>query len=159
MVEVTRSRKKDPVLHLEPEERELMHQLLSEMRTLLEAELPRQDDVTRRLFPDAFEDEHESEEFRELVGDELRAGKLAAVNTFDADVTGRGSAEIVLEAEKVAGLLAVLTDMRLAIGTRLGVTEDTMGAEIDPDDPDAAAWSVLHWLGWVQESVLSAIAR
>lgn len=136
-----------------------MHGLLGEMRTLLEAELPRDDDVTRRLFPDAFEDPDRSQEFRELVGDELRASKLAAVNALDANLAVDGPAQLVLEAGSVPSLLAVLTDMRLAIGTRLGVTEEAMATAPDPSDPEIAAWSVLHWLGWIQESVLSAITH
>jgi hypothetical protein len=136
-----------------------MHQLLSEMRTLLEADLPREDEVTRRLFPDASDDPAEAEQFRELVGDELRAAKLAALNAVDEQVADNGSGELVLEPGAVHGLLSVLTDMRLAIGTRLGVTEEKMGAELDPSDPEAPAWSVLHWLGWIQESVLSSITR
>lgn len=136
-----------------------MHGLLGEMRTLLEAELPREDAVTRRLFPDAFEDPAQSQEFRELVGDELRASKLAAVNAFDENLASDGAAGLVLEAGSVHSLLAVLTDMRLAIGTRLGVTEEAMATAPDPSDPEIAAWSVLHWLGWIQESVLSAITH
>jgi Domain of unknown function (DUF2017) len=158
-MEITRSRRKPPVLQLDPEERDLMHELLGEMRTLLEAELPREDEVTRRLFPDAFEDPDRSQEFRELVGDELRASKLAAVDALDENLASDGPAQLVLEAGKVHSLLAVLTDMRLAIGTRLGVTEEAMATAPDPSDPEIAAWSVLHWLGWIQESVLSAITR
>jgi hypothetical protein len=136
-----------------------MHQLLSEMRTLLEADLPREDEVTRRLFPDASDDPAEAEQFRELGGDELRAAKLAALNAVDEQVADNGRGELALEPGAVHGLLSVLTDMRLAIGTRLGVTEEKMGAELDPSDPEAPAWSVLHWLGWIQESVLSSITR
>jgi Domain of unknown function (DUF2017) len=158
VVEVARSRGKDPLLKLDPQERDLMRQLLTEMRTLLEADLPRADEVTRRLFPDASDDPREAEAFRELVGDELRGDKLKALNAVDEQLED-GSAGIALEPGGVQGLLSVLTDMRLAIGTRLGVTEDTMASEPDPSDPDAPALAVLHWLGWVQETVLSEITR
>jgi hypothetical protein len=157
MVEVVHSRGKDPVLKLDAQERDLMHQLLDEMRTLLEADIPRVDKVTRRLFPDALDDPAESAKFRELVGDELRSSKLAAVDAVDERLGGAGSGGIALEPETTQGLLAVLTDLRLAIGTRLGVTEEKMQIEPDPSDPDAPAMSVLHWLGWIQESVLAEI--
>jgi hypothetical protein len=65
----------------------------------------------------------------------------------------------MLDEEEVDRLLALLTDIRLAIGTRLDVTEERMAAELDRDDPDAAALSVLHWLGWLQESVIAAITE
>jgi hypothetical protein len=157
MVEVVRTRGRPSVLKLDPQERDLMHQLLGEMRTLLEADIPRADEVTRRLFPDAFDDPKESAKFRELVGDELRATKLAAVNALDEQLAAEGSAAIALEPDSVQELLAVLTDMRLAIGTRLDVTEEMMQTEPDPSDPEAAAMSVLHWLGWIQERVLMEI--
>lgn len=157
MVEVVHSRGKDPILMFDAQERDLMHQLLGEMRTLLEADIPRVDEVTRRLFPDAFDDPDESNKFRELVGDELRSAKLAAVDAFDEQLGGAGSRGISLEPETTQGLLAVLTDLRLAIGTRLGVTEEKMQIEPDPSDPEAPAMSVLHWLGWIQESVLAEI--
>jgi hypothetical protein len=156
-VEVVRRRGKASVLKLDAQERDLMRQLLDEMRTLLEVDLPRADDVTRRLFPDAFEDPGEAAKFRELVGDELRADKLAAVEAVDGQLAEDGAGEVSLEPPKVHGLLSLLTDMRLAIGTRLGVTEETMQNELDPSDPQAPALSVLHWLGWMQESVLSEI--
>jgi hypothetical protein len=157
MVEVVHSRGKDPVLKLDAQERDLMHQLLGEMRTLLKADIPRVDEVTQRLFPDAFDDPNESAKFRELVGDELRNAKLAAVDAVDEQLTRCGSGGIALETETTRGLLAVLTDLRLAIGTRLGVTEEKMQIEPDPSDPEAPALSVLHWLGWIQESVLGEI--
>ena len=31
----------------------------------------------------------------------------------------------------------MLNDLRLALGTRLGVTEDDPASNLDPDDPDA----------------------
>jgi hypothetical protein len=145
------------VLKLDPQERDLLRQLLTEMRTLLEADLPRVDDVTRRLFPDAFDDPQEAAKFRELVGDELRADKLAALEAVDEQLAENGSGEVSLGPAKVQGLLSLLTDMRLAIGTRLGVTEETMQTELDPSDPEAPALSMLHWLGWMQETVLSEI--
>lgn len=159
MVEVARPRHGPPVLKLDRQERDLLRQLLGEMRTLLEADLPRTDQVTRRLLPDASEDPQEADKFRELVGDELRSAKLAAVAALDEKLTGDEGGEVSLEPGAVEGILSVLTDLRLAIGTRLDVTEETMQTEPDPADPDAPALSVLHWLGWVQESILSAITK
>src|SRR5918912_2088518 len=114
MVDLVRPRHRPPVLRLDPQERELMHQLLAEMRTLLVADLPRSDDVTRRLFPDASDDPREAEKYRELVGDELRSSKLAAVVALDEQLPSEGTAEVELEAERITSLLSVLTDLRLA---------------------------------------------
>jgi len=143
-------------IHLDLDEARLLRELLSEMKMLLEADLP-QEDVTKRLFPDAYEDEAESRAYKDLVGDELRAAKLAALRTVSERLGRRGPLNASLPHEEVDAWLTLLTDLRLAIGTRLGVTEEKMDAEVDPDDPDARALSVLHWLGWVQGSMLEAL--
>lgn len=59
--------------------------------------------------------------------------------------------------EEIDSWLSVLTDLRLAIGTRLGVSEESMLEEIEPTHPDAPAYAVLHWLGWLQETFLDAV--
>jgi hypothetical protein len=142
---------------LEEYEADLMRQLLQEMRTLLEADIPPSDAVLRRLFPDAFEDEEQASAYRELIGDELHDRKTAALRTARETIGDSGPVDVSLDDEQVDRWLALLTDIRLAIGTRLDVTEERMAAEPDASDPDAAALSVLHWLGWLQESMLAAI--
>ena len=47
--------------------------------------------------------------------------------------------------------------MRLALGVRLEVSEEDMGREPDPDDPNAPAFAVLHWLGWLQETMVEKL--
>jgi hypothetical protein len=142
---------------LEEYEADLMRQLLKEMRTLLEADIPPSDAVLKRLFPDAFEDEEKANAYKELIGDELRDRKTTALRTAEETLGPSGSVDTTLDEEQVDRWLALVTDIRLAIGTRLDVTEERMSAEVDPTDPDAAALSVLHWLGWLQESMLAAI--
>jgi hypothetical protein len=142
---------------LEEYEADLVRQLLDEMRMLLEADIPPSDAVLKRLFPDAFEDEDQARAYRELIGNELHDRKTAALRTARDTVGVSGHVNVVLDDEQVDQWLALVTDIRLAIGTRLDVTEERMAAEPRPGDPDAAALSVLHWLGWLQESILAAI--
>jgi hypothetical protein len=144
---------------LEGYEGDLLRQLLQEMRTLLEADVPPSDAVLKRLYPDAFEDEAQARAYRELIGDELETRKLTALRTAEETLGTDGPVDAVLDEEATDRWLALLTDIRLAIGTRLDVTEERMAAELDPDDADAAALAVLHWLGWLQESILAAIAE
>jgi hypothetical protein len=157
MAEVTRGPSGAVRLELEGHEADLMRQLLGEMRTLLEADIPPSDAVLKRLFPDAFEDEREANAYRELIGNELHDRKIAALATAQETVGTMGPVEADLDDEQVDRWLALLTDIRLAIGTRLDVTEERMAAAIDSNDPDAAALAVLHWLGWIQESMIAAI--
>ena len=138
------------------DEAELLRRLLAEMETLLGSSSDR-DPVVGRLFPRAYEKKEEEESYRSLVGDELVSAKKANLRSA-GDMLGReGAAEAALSEDEAEAWLALLTDLRLAIGTRLDVTEEKMSEDIDPDDPEAAALSVLHWLGWVQGTILEAI--
>jgi hypothetical protein len=152
-------RRRAGALHvmLEDYEAEVLRNLVSEMTALLEAKLAPGDPVGDRLFPDAFEDEAEATKYRELVGDELRAYKLHNLRLISSKLGSDGEADLELAPEEVERWLSLLTDMRLAIGTRLDVTEEKMEEDVDPNGPDGAAMSVLHWLGWLQEASLKQV--
>ena len=144
-------------IRLTRDEAELLRELCKEMRTLLEAEIPRADPVVARLFPDAYEEENDARAYRELVGDDLRTHKLGALRRVEDELGRAGAVDLALEGPVVDSWLTFLTDARLAIGTRLDVTEETMDAEPDEGDPDAPAYSVLHYLGWLQESTIRGL--
>ena len=144
---------RDINLELEEHEAELFRSLLIEMSTLLEADLTG-DAIKQRLFPRAYEDDEDEEKYKSLIGMDLEKAKRDNVRETREMLGDFGPVSISLDRDKVEGWLRLLTDLRLAIGTRLEVNEDDMAAEIDPTDPDAAARSVLHWLGWIQESLL-----
>ncbi|HYN36943.1 MAG TPA: DUF2017 family protein [Actinomycetota bacterium] len=143
-------------VQLEEHEADLLRQLLWEMATLLEVDI-RDDPVNKRLFPDAYESKEDSESYRELVGDELRTAKVDTVKKVLQTLGEQGPVDTTIPKEDVGDWLTVLTDIRLAIGTRNEVTEEKMAEELDPDDPEAAAMLVLHWLGWLQESLLETL--
>ena len=139
---------------LEPEETTLLKRLLDELEQVLSAPTP--GPLEDRLFPAAYDTSEEQDAYEELVGDQLRNDKLKFVRAARSAL-GRDS--VVLDSEAIEPCLVVLTDLRLAIGTRLDVTEEMMAAELDPEDPNAPALSVLHWLGWMQESLLSHLTK
>lgn len=64
---------------------------------------------------------------------------------------------IKLSLEQAESWLSALNDVRLALGTALDVTED-MPDELPPDDPRAPHLGVYHWLTWMQESLIHALA-
>jgi hypothetical protein len=151
-----KSRSDSVEIHFHHGEADLLRSLLEEMRTFLTADIPREDPVVTRIFPDVHENQEDAEAYRELVGDQLRTSKLDAVTTVAKtmeSVTNRATIPRV----QIDTWLTALTDMRLAIGTRLEVTEEKMSIEPDSNDPEAPALTVLHWLGWMQESLLRCI--
>ena len=145
-------------LRLDEQEAGILRGLAGEMRLLLEADVPPEDDVMQRLFPPAHDDEREQEAYEQLVGSELRRVKVEALEVVERGLAGEGALSIELTQEEVGDWLRMLNDLRLAIGTRLQVDDTKMERPFDPDDPEAPALSVLHWLGWLQGMVLEELA-
>jgi hypothetical protein len=144
-------------LILDDAESELMRRLTGELRAILTSAQNADDPVVERLFPPVYEEPTDEAAYRDLIGDDLVTFKLEALDAVSTALGDRGS-DVDLEGETLQTWLAALTDMRLAIGTRLEVDEETMAAEIDPDHPDARSLAVLHWLGWIQEGILRTAA-
>ncbi|HEX2045190.1 MAG TPA: DUF2017 family protein [Gaiellaceae bacterium] len=139
-------------LRLSGEERRLLRELPGSLRSLLDDE-PR-DPSLRRLFPPAYEADEDAEaEYRALVRDELLEGRRAALATLE-----RTAESEVLAEEELHAWLGALNDLRLVLGTRLGVTEETYVEELDPADPRAHELAVYGYLTWLQDELVSAAA-
>jgi len=144
-------------LPLDSHESGILRDLVRQMRALLK-ESESEDPVHKRLFPSAYEDNEDSESFRDMTSGDLTSMKLEALDVVDEAVGRRDKGITTLSQEEGEAWVRALTDMRLAIGTRLEVTEETMSVEPEPDDPAAAPLQILHWLGWLQESIIDQMA-
>jgi hypothetical protein len=145
---------KEVQISLDLFEARVLRGLLDEMARLLQQEESIEDAVVDRLFPAAYAAPEDAQAFAELVGEELRDGKIAAVSSIAAALAGEGPIVARVPRDRIDEWLTVLTDLRLALGTRLEVTEEKMEEQLDPGDPAAAGMSVLHWLGWLQEMLI-----
>jgi Domain of unknown function (DUF2017) len=113
------------------------------------------DPVLARLFPDAYrEDGEASAEFRRYTEAGLRDTKRANAELV-LRTLGEGG-EIVLDAEEAQAWLRALNDLRLALGTRLDITDDTP-RPLDADDPRSTPFAAYDWLTYLQESLVHAI--
>jgi hypothetical protein len=147
---IERTREGDFRLRLSEAERDLLRGLSAELLGLL-ADDPT-DPTLRRLRPSAYEDDAEAEgEYRRLVQDDFEEGRREALRVF-AETASRER----LTAEELDAWLRALTDLRLALGTRLDVTEETYERDIDPRDPAAYELSVFAYLSWLQEAAVEA---
>jgi hypothetical protein len=147
---IERTRDGDFLLRLSDAERDLLRRLSAELLGLL-ADDP-DDPTLRRLRPSAYEDDEEAEgEYRHLMQSELEEGRRETLRVL-AETASRKK----LSAEELDAWLRALTDLRLALGTRLDVTEDTYAQEIDPRDPAAYELSVFAYLSWLQEQAVEA---
>ena len=123
-----------------------------------EAEAP-DDPALARLFPDAYRDDDEAAaDFRRFTERGLREGKVANVRTARETLLRSGE-KVVVSADEAPAWLGVLTDLRLALGTRLGVTEDNHEelAALPDDDPRAGTFHVYDWLTFLQETLVRAV--
>ncbi len=144
-------------LILDDAESDLIRRLAEELRSILTTAPNTDDPVIERLFPAAYEEPAQQASYDDLIGDDLVKHKLESLETVAASLSDQGS-EVDLDGDTLHTWLAALSDLRLAIGTRLEVDEETMAAELDPSVPDAQSLAVLHWLGWIQEGILRTVA-
>lgn len=123
------------------------------------------DPVLSRLLPDfhrldpdnpSREDQDSAAALRSLHEPELLDAKLGVAGVV-LETLGPKGGEVRLSLEQADAWAAAINDVRLALGTALDVTED-MPEELPSDDPRAAHLGVYHWLTFLQESLLEALA-
>jgi hypothetical protein len=148
---VSRTRHGTYALRLPGPERELLADLVDQLRELLE--VTTDDPSVRRLFPAAYhEDPERDREYQQLVRDELLERRLASLATVEA--TARMDE---LDAAELSAWLTALNDLRLVLGTRLDVSEGQ--DDLDPDDPAAPAMAVYGYLSVLLGDVVDALAE
>lgn len=117
------------------------------------------DPALARLFPDAYLDDLDAAaEFRRFTERSLRDTKLSHARTA-LDTLRRSGEKVTLSADEAGAWLGALNDVRLALGTRLGVTEEGLEelASLPDDDPRAATYHVYDWLTYLQETLVRAV--
>jgi hypothetical protein len=145
---VVRRRRGGYELRLTQPERQMLRTLPGQLRELLGTDDP----SLIRLFPPAHAEDPELEtEYREMVGDDLRAKHLESLRVMEATVEER-----TLDEDQLGAWLGALNDLRLVLGTQLDVTEDLEG--VPDDDPRAPAFQLYRYLTWLQSQVVDALA-
>lgn len=132
---------------------------------------PPEDPVLARLFPSAYSDDDEAAgEFRRYTETTLRNSKAGAaaavVDTLEeaglADIPEDGEViDVELDEATAWVWLRAFTDMRLAIASRLGIDTEADAEEvafIDPEDPRAQVFEIYQWVGFLQETLVEAVA-
>lgn len=129
------------------------------------------DPVHQRMFPDGYRgDPDAASEYRDLTESSLLEQRLDRLGRATAELPPTAG-EVTLDPEAAQRWLAVLNDLRLAIGTRIGIDADTsledqLGDDVDgggPSDepPDAAAEraarAVYVWLTALLDRLVEAV--
>ena len=132
--------------------------------------LPPDDPVLQRLLPDAYRDDSdESAEFRRFTERSLTSAKVANAEAVLASLREAGldeldedseeSVEVELDPAAVQAWLRSLTDVRLSLAVRLGIEadEDAMLLHQSDDEAVLAMTELYDWLGYVQETLVTAL--
>lgn len=150
---VRRTRKGDFEVRLPDAERRLLGALARQLRAALAGGEATPGPTLRRLFPTAYADDPKLDaEYHSLVHDDLLERRRAALDTVEATLDATH-----LDEEALLAWMGAVNDLRLVLGTRLDVSEETELAP-DPDDPDAGPLAVYAYLGFLLESIVDALA-
>lgn len=176
-------------LRLDAQERAVLTEVLGQLATLLEADeadgppedtgggaAPEEDPwealvgiaptasrpadpALARLLPDGYDDDDEAAaDFRRYTENDLRQEKATAIGVA-LDTLALDSDRMDLDAQQADAWVRVLNDLRLVVGTRIGVDADYAETRLDDDDPRAASIALYDWLTWLQSTLVSALMR
>lgn len=118
------------------------------------------DPVLARLLPDGYRDDPEAaSDFRRFTETSLRSAKVESAQMLLQSLPA-GGGRVKLSQEQAEAWLRSLNDVRLALGVRLGVTDDfdALNDDVAADDPRHAYVQVYQWLAFLQESLVSALS-
>jgi hypothetical protein len=148
------------------EEAAVLRQVATAVIGLITDDFDRDDPVVERLFPDAYPDDpKQNADFRQYTEGELRTLKIDQAAAILAALPSSGGAVVRLDEEASLAWLRALNDVRLVLGMRLGLTDDTDVLEEiddavlrDPTSPRVRQLTMYEYLGVLQESLLEAIS-
>ena len=146
------------VARLEPAEARILALLLDQLEQLLtaDAEDVTGDPVLDRLLPAGHRSDPElAADYRELTEASLRGGKADDLATVRATLPD-GGGEVRLDGDQAAAWLRTTNDLRLALGTRLDITDDTEPPEEITGEEDQQL-AVYYWLTALQGSLVDAL--
>ena len=136
-------------VRLDRHEQVLLGELLDELDGLLDDP---DDPELRRLFPPAYSEPTDDEQYRSLVHDQLVSGRSKALSTVRRTLRNDE-----LDRDEADQWLRALNDLRLVLGTRWDVTEQMDYGKLDLDEPRGRELAVYGYLSWLQEQLVESL--
>jgi len=146
------------IVNLSSRERDLLRSLPDQLRPLLagDADIA---PITDALFSRGYDDDELEAEYRSLVGDDIVRQRVGALDTFvetlDGGSTKLGRWRARLDAEQASAWLSAVNDGRLVLGAMLGIVDESQWESGPTEDEPATV--VLHYLGWLEEELVTAL--
>jgi hypothetical protein len=141
-------------VRLSASERDVVRSFAAQMRALLTAETAASDPAVARLFPPALPDDDVlgNLEYEQQHGDELLLGKLDALDTLERTATATE-----LSDRELTAWLGSINSIRLVVGTKLGVTEESTDRDFAGDEESAGLFELYGYFTWLQGWVIEAL--
>jgi len=114
------------------------------------------DPAVARLLPDAYDDPDDARDFRRFTEHDLRQSKVQHATTVLEEIERSGEKVAVASPDS---WLQTLNDARIAIGTRIQISEDNHEelSNLSEEDPRAGLFHVYDWLTFLQESLVRCL--
>lgn len=119
------------------------------------------DPALARLLPVASDDPEVADEYRRYTDIGLRQQKIGNLNLLSMDVAAR---DVVLNEEHAHAWASALNDIRLMIGTRLGIESDEDSAKIaqqnsvdEVETLEEYMAVIYNFLTWLQDTLMEAL--
>ncbi len=157
------------VAYLFKEEAKVFEDIAMDLRAILETPALGEDPVRERLFPRAYLDP--TEETAEMAWaafahPELMESRVQVLMNIVESLNRLELASgelglqnmhfVVLEPQETESWLKGINDLRLALGTRLNISDETE-QKIDPFDPHSNLHEIYNWLTALQQDLLEQV--
>ena len=140
-------------VRLSAQERDAVRMFTGQLRVLLTSENPSSDPAVARLFPPALPDDVLGNlEYEQHHGNELLLAKLEAIDTVERTLD-----RDELNEDDLLAWLGSLNSIRLVVGTRLGVTEDSTETDFSDDEERSEMFSLYGYLTWLEGWIIEAL--
>jgi hypothetical protein len=151
---VKRSRRGTFEIRIPESERAVLRTLPEQLRALLADGDPLEDPALRRLYPAAYlDDPAAAAEFDGIVRDDLTAQRIEAIDTMTRTLDASRLSE-----EELAAWLGAINDLRLVLGVRLHVTEESRPQDFAGDEEREGSYALYSYLSYLEEEIVEALS-
>lgn len=140
-------------LRIPRSERDVLRGLPEQLRLLLD-DGDAEDPALQRLYPSAYPDDPvAAAEFDGFVRDDLTEQRMKAIETMSRTIDSEH-----LDEEEVVAWLAAINDLRLVLGIRLAVTEESDPEDFEGDEGTHGSYALYAYLSMFEEDIVEALS-